>query len=146
MACVYAPQDTVIAELRVEAGANLRNWLAGFDLAAYLYVKGEEIRADDVFSSLKLLELGDWEKRRPRQFPPFVENTPLKGSGRISVIHETCCFIKRADHPLDIYLIRHFVENVVDSELNYGTLVDFDIRFSLEGPLATSVRLSGSRN
>ena len=145
LACVDAPRDTVLIELRAAAGPNMRNWQAGFDLAVYLYVKGEETQADSVFSSLKELELEDREKKRLRTLPPFCDVTTLNGSGRINALLDTYGFIKRADHPLDLYLNRHFVDKNVDAELNYGTLVAFDIRLSLQGPVATSVRLMGDQ-
>ena len=143
LACVDAPRDAVVAELRAAAGANMRNWQAGFDLAAYLYTKGEEIQADELFSLLKALDLEDREKRRPRPLPPFCDRTALKGRGRITALRDTYGFISRADHPLNVYLNRYFVDKLVDPELNYGSQVDFDIRLSLHGPLAASVRLAG---
>ena len=145
LACVEAPRDAVVVELRAAAGANLRNWQAGFDLAAYLYTKGEEIQAQELFSSLKELELDDREKRRPRSLPPFCDRAALKGRGRITTLMDTYGFINRADHPLDVYLNRYFVDTLVDPELNYGSQVDFEIRLSLHGPLATSVQLAGVR-
>ena len=144
LACVDAPRDAVIAELRAAAGANLRNWQAGFDLAVYFYIKGEEIQADGLFSSLKELELEDREKRRARPLPQFCDLTSLRGRGRITTLRDTYGFIKRADHPLDVYLNRYFIDKFVDAELNFGSQVDFDIRLSLHGPIATSVRLAGA--
>ena len=144
LACVDAPRDAVVTELRASAGPNMRNWQAGFDLAVYLYVKGEEIQADDVFSSLKELELEDREKRRPRTLPQFCDLTTMGGSGRITTLRDTYGFIKRADHPLDVYLNRYFIDKMVDAELNYGSQVAFDIRLSLLGPVAMSVRLTGA--
>ena len=144
LACVDAPRDTVITELRAAAGANMRNWQAGYDLAAYLYMKGEEIQADDVFSSLKELELEDREKRRPRPLPQFCDPTTMSVSGRITTLRDTYGFIKRADHPLDVYLNRYVIDKIVDAELNHGSRIAFDIRLSLHGPVATSVRLAGA--
>ena len=144
LACVDAPRDTVMTELRAAAGPNMRNWQAGFDLAVYLYIKGQEIQADDVFSSLKELELEDREKRRPRTLPQFCDRTTMSGSGRITTLRDTYGFINRADHPLDVYLNRYFIDKMVDAELNYGSQVAFDIRLSLHGPLATSVRLTSA--
>ena len=144
LACAEAPRDAVVVELRAAAGANLRYWQAGFDLAAYFYTKGEEIQAGELFSSLKELGLDDREKRRLRPLPPFCDRAALKGTGRITTLRDTYGFIMRADHPLQVYLSRYFVDTLVDLELHYGTQVDFDIRLSLYGPLATSVRLTGA--
>ena len=144
LACVDAPRDAVLTELRAAAGPSMRNWQAGFDLAVYLYIKGQEIQADDVFSSLKELELEDREKRRPRTLPQFCDLAAMSGSGRITTLRDTYGFISRADHPLDVYLNRYFIDKMVDAELNNGSQVAFDIRLSLIGPLATSVRLMGA--
>ena len=122
----------------------MRNWQAGFDLAAYLYTKGEEIQADDLFSSLKKLELEDREKRRPRPLPQFCDPTSMSASGRITTLRDTYGFINRADHPLDVFLNRYSIDNMVDAELNHGSRVAFDIRLSLHGPVASSVRLAGA--
>ena len=141
LACVDAPRDAVTTELRAAAGPNMRNWQAGFDLAVYLYIKGEETQADTVFSSLTGLELEDREKRRLRPLPQFCDVTTMKGSGRIKAIRDTYGFIGRAEHRLDLYLNRYFVDKNVDAELNYGSEVAFNIRLSLQGPVATSVQL-----
>ncbi len=142
LACVDAPRDAVVTELRAAAGPNMRNWQAGFDLAVYFYIKGEEIQADGLFSTLKELELEYREKRRPRPLPPFCDRSSMKGIGRISSLRDTYGFIKRAEHPLDVYLNRYFIDRMVDAELNYGSQVNFNIRISLLGPVATSVRLA----
>ena len=144
LACVDAPHDAVMSELKAAAGPNMRNWQAGFDFAVYLYIKGQESQADDVFSSLKELELEEREKRRPRRPAQFCDLTTLTGSGRITTLRDTYGFITRADHPLDVYLNRYFIDAMVDAELNYGSRVTFDIRFSLLGPVATAVRLTGA--
>ena len=143
LACVGAPREAVTTELRAAAGPNMRNWYAGFDLAAYLYTKGEESQSDEVFSSLKRLELGDREKRRPRRLPQFCDLTTMSGMGRINILRDTYGFIKRADHPLDVYLNRYYIDELVDAELNPGSQVSFVIRLSLYGPVATSVQLAG---
>ena len=144
LACVDAPRDAVVTELKAAAGPNMRNWQAGLDLAVYLYIKGQELQADEVFSSLKELELEDREKRRLRRLPQFCDLTTMSGNGRITTLMDTYGFIGRADHPLDVYLNRYSIDAMVDAELNYGSQVTFDIRFSLFGPVARSVRLAGA--
>ena len=144
LACADAPRDAVVTELKAAAGPNMRNWQAGLDLAVYLYIKGQELQADEVFSSLKEHELEDREKRRPRRLPQFCDLTTMSGNGRITTLMDTYGFIGRADHPLDMYLNRYSIDAMVDAELNYGSQVTFDIRFSLFGPVARSVRLAGA--
>ena len=78
-------------------------------------------------------------RRLALKYHPDV--TTMKGSGRIKGLRDTYGFIGRADHPLDLYLNRHFVDEIVDAELNYGSQVVFNIRLSLHGPVATSVGL-----
>ena len=104
LACVDAPQDAVMNELKAAAGPNMRNWRAGFDLAVYLYIKGQESQAEDVFTSLKELQLEEREKRRPRPLAQFCDPETMRGSGRINSLRDTYGFITRADHPLDVYL------------------------------------------
>ena len=144
LACVDAPLDAVANELKAAAGPNMRNWRAGLDLAVYLYIKGQEIQADDVFSSLKELELEEREKRRARPLPQFCNPETMTDSGRITTLRDTYGFITRAGHPVDVHLNRYFVDAMIDAELNYGSHVKFDLRFSLLGPVATAVRLAGA--
>ena len=144
LACEDASPEAVTSELKAAAGPNMRNWRAGLDLAVYLYIKGQESQANDVFSLLKELELEEREKRRPRRPAQFCDKSALSGIGRINTLTDSFGFISRADHPLGVYLNRNFIDAMVDTELNHGSRVTFELRFSLFGPVATSVRLAGA--
>jgi tetratricopeptide (TPR) repeat protein len=133
------PADEVIAQFRLSVQSLTHHWLNAFDLAVYLYLMGREDEARSVFEDLRALDLDVREKRRMRANPLFADRFDLQREGTLVNLRDTYGFIRLRGSSLDVYLDRYHVGPDVDSRLEQGITVGFRLRFSLHGPLATSV-------
>ena len=142
LAALNRPQSEVEAQYRLAMGHQYQNWNAAYEFAVYLFSTSREDEADGIFRTLGERGFDQRELRRTRRQPLFWKGVD-RDTGRVVLLRDTFGFIRRPTHSLDIYFSRYRIDDEVDADLSEGVAVDFEIGFTLLGPMATRIRIRG---
>ena len=140
LAALSSPREAVEAQYHLAMGHQYQNWVAAHQFAVYLFWMSRDHEADDIFRTLEARGFDQRELRRVRHRPLFYRDVP-RANGNVVRLQDTYGFIRRSNHPLDIYFTRYHLNEGVTATLAVGLDLEFEIDFTLKGPIATQVAL-----
>jgi tetratricopeptide (TPR) repeat protein len=129
--------DLVESHLRRAFSTGDGNYEGRFDLAQFLYVRGETAKAAALFEEI--------DAKAPPAFRPVAnrENFFTKRigeqSGYVQAISGHMIFIRAGGYPREILSQRSFISHGEFEDLSVGSNLRFQIRFNRKGPIAVSV-------
>lgn len=132
--------DVVEDHLRRSFSVGDQNFEERFNLAQFLYLRGEVQRSADLFVQINATAPENFRRTATRKDSMFTKKLG-RISGTIDRIWENYTFIKSPHYPKDVFGHRDLSDPDIFDDLSIGMVVSFDIRFNRHGLNAVDLRI-----
>lgn len=130
---------TVEDHFRRSFSAEDQNFEDRYNLAQFLFLKGDVERAVELFEHINRKAPESFRRVTPSKDNVFTRNLP-RYLGSVFAVKERFLFIKCPQYPRDIFGHRSNSDADVYDELSIGQEVNFRIRFNRSGPMAIDIQ------
>jgi len=117
-----------------------QNFEERFNLAQFLFLRGNTQGAVDMFDVIGRKAPAGFRKVTPREENIFTSKLP-RYSGAVEAVRERFMFIRSAHYPRNIFAHRSSSNPDIMDDLSIGQEVNFRIRFNREGATAVDLQL-----
>ncbi|MAZ17627.1 MAG: hypothetical protein CL535_15025 [Ahrensia sp.] len=131
--------DQIETHLRRAYSTGDGNYEARFDLAQFLFVRGEMAKAADLFDEIDAKAPQSFRQVANRE-SPFTNRIPEQ-SGYVQSISGHMFFIRLGAYPREIFSHKSNIAQGEFEDLTIGANVRFQVRFNRKGPVAISVSI-----
>ncbi|MFD2652988.1 SIR2 family NAD-dependent protein deacylase [Brucella rhizosphaerae] len=131
--------DLIEGHLRRAYSTGDANYEARFDLAQFLFVRGEAAKAADLFEEI--------DAKAPPTFRPVANRENhftrriMEQNGYVQSISGHMFFIRAGLYPKEIFSHKSSIAQGDFDDIVIGTNVRFQVRFNRKGPVAVSVTI-----
>jgi tetratricopeptide (TPR) repeat protein/cold shock CspA family protein len=134
---VSADDDVVESHLRRAFSTGDGNFEARFELAQFLFYRGEMVKSAAFFEEI--------DKKAPPTFRPvasrenlFSKRIPTQ-TGYVQSISGHMFFVRSGAYPKEIFAHKASIAQGEFEDVTVGTNLDFCVRFNRKGPVATAI-------
>jgi len=135
-----AKQEDVLVSFSRAAQTLPAQWPAYLDMAIYLYLSGRERDAMEIFERLREVQIDRAEMRRFRNIRALSRGVSMERTGVLVFLRQESGYIRSENSSTDVYLDRYHVRPEIDTSLEVGARVEYELGFNMFGPTARHVR------
>jgi len=131
--------EVIETHLRRAFSTGDSNFEARFDLAQFLFVRGEMVKSAALFDEINAKAPQTFRPVANRE-NPFTKRIPEQ-SGYVQSVSGPMFFIRTGAYPKEIFSHRELIAHGEFEDIEIGTNVRFHVRFNRKGPVAVSVSI-----